>query len=115
MITEHEKAGRVGEAKAAGGEPSMRDLGGKVKDDLSELREAAERRREELLGEASRLVDEHPFLALGAAFGAGYVLSGALFSRLTARLAMVGARAYLGRVLKTTLGEELFGAAQARH
>ena len=100
---------RSDETSAGGTSPSMRDLGGKVKDDLAELREAADRRRAELLEQARQLMDQHPFLAVGAACGIGYVLSGALFSRLTGRLVLTGARMYLGRMLKDTLGAELFG------
>jgi hypothetical protein len=46
-----------------------------------------------------RRVHEHPYGALAAAAGLGYVLGGGLFTRLTARLLKVGAR--VGAALAT--------------
>lgn len=37
----------------------------------------------------------HPFLCLGAALGAGYILGGGLLTPFTARLLKVGARAFV--------------------
>jgi hypothetical protein len=82
------------------GDPSIREIGDQVKQDISHLREAAERRRDEVLGQARDFVQEHPVIAVGAAFGAGYVLSGALFSRMSLRLLGFGARWYAGRMLR---------------
>jgi hypothetical protein len=87
--------------------PSIRELGEKVKSDLHELRGVAEKRKDELFGELRALVGRHPFASVGAAFGAGYVLSGALLSRTTARAVRLGLRIYLGRLIKSTLGAEL--------
>lgn len=42
--------------------------------------------------EARRRVHDHPYRALAAAVGVGYVLGGGLFTRLTARLLTVGTR-----------------------
>jgi hypothetical protein len=41
--------------------------------------------------DVSRRVQEHPYGTLAAALGVGYVLGGGLFTRLTARLAKLGA------------------------
>jgi hypothetical protein len=91
-------------------EPSIREAGERVRDDLERLREAAERRRAQLLGELQRLVAEHPLGAVAAAFGVGYLLSGALLSRTTARVLGIGARIYLGQMVRGGLGEQLLGA-----
>jgi hypothetical protein len=87
--------------------PSIREVGERVKRDLGALRGAAERERAQILGEVQRLVDQHPFAAVGVAFAAGYVVSGALLSRATARLVRVGVRMYLGRLLRDTFGAPL--------
>ena len=71
--------------------------------DFDELREAAERRGEAALVELRALVDRHPLASLGVAFGTGYLLSGAILSRLTLRLAAMGARFYAGRLLHDML------------
>src|SRR4051794_26993688 len=94
----------MADTRTTGNDPSIRDIGGTVKQDLSQLRDVVEHRRDELLGQVRDLVAEHPVAAVGVAFGAGYVLSGALFSRLTWRVLSVGARWYAGRMLQGAVG-----------
>lgn len=96
----------------AGREQSLRELGEQVRDDLWALRETASRRRDELLGKARAQIDEHPLAAVGIAFGAGYLLSGALLSRLTMRVVVIGARWYLARTMKELLGGALVPAEE---
>jgi hypothetical protein len=43
------------------------------------------------ISDVSQRVQEHPYGTLAAALGVGYVLGGGLFTRLTARLAKLGA------------------------
>ncbi len=45
-------------------------------------------------------VDAHPLASVGIAFGVGYLLSGALFSRTTLQAATLGGRFALGGFLK---------------
>jgi hypothetical protein len=84
--------------------PSLRELGERVRRDLGELRGAAERERDQIMGQLRRVVDEHPLASVGVAFGVGYLLSGALLSRTTARLVRLGVRLYVGRFVRDTLG-----------
>lgn len=107
MDTKTTKQGEGGQ-----GERSLRELGEHVRDDLMELREAASQRREELLAEVRGRIDEHPLAAVGIAFAAGYLLSGALLSRLTMRVAVFGARWYLTRTMKELLGGALVPAEE---
>jgi hypothetical protein len=87
----------------------LREIGEKVKSDIEELRSAAERSRDALLEDLRKMVDQHPFAAIGVAFAAGYAISGALLSRTTLRAARAGARWYLARMLKERVGSELGG------
>ncbi len=83
------------------GHPTVEEATSRMRDDFESLREAAMRRREELVGKLRRFIDDHPFAAVGIAFGVGYVLSGALLSRTTAKLLGVGVKAYLGPMLSS--------------
>lgn len=85
-------------------EPSMSDIGAHVREDISQFREAAEKRQHELTDQVTQMVSEHPVASVAIAFGAGYILSGALLSRFTIRLATAGARWYLGRMLRDAIG-----------
>lgn len=97
-----EQQGHPGQAGQQQG-PSMHDVretSARVRADVDELR----REGEALLGQLRSLVDQHPLAAVGAAMGTGYVLSGALVSRTTLRIAMLGARLYLNKMLSRRLG-----------
>jgi hypothetical protein len=87
--------------------PSIEEIAARLRDDLHLLREAAQRRRDELVGWARRAVDEHPFAAVGLGVAAGYVLAGGLFSRVTLRLVGIGARMYFARLVQGAVGPGL--------
>jgi hypothetical protein len=68
--------------------------------------------RQELTGKANEIrttinnfVNAKPLQSVGIAFGVGYVLSGALISRTTFRLAQLGIRLAFGGALKQLIAE----------
>jgi hypothetical protein len=81
-------------------EPSLSDVGEKVRQDFQLFREAVQRETGELRERARTYVDQHPWAAVGAAFGIGFLLSGGLFSRATARTLAFGTRFLIGRAIK---------------
>ena len=97
------------ESESSGRASTIGEIGSRFREDLFALRESALRRRDELLSIAHRYVDEHPFAAVGVAFAAGYVVAGGLLSRTTLRLLRVGARIYLGNLVKGVVGEAIGG------
>jgi hypothetical protein len=82
------------------GEPEIREIEHAVQEDLNELGHAIRRRTGELRDAARGFVDEHPLASVGLAFGVGYVLSGALVSKTTARLLTFGGRLLIAGVLE---------------
>lgn len=72
----------------------------RVGDNFNELRDELSQRTQEIRDAVYGYVDEHPLAAVGIAFGVGYLLSGALFSRTTFKAASLGGRFVLGSVLK---------------
>lgn len=80
--------------------PSLSEVGDRLRDDIGMIREAVERETSQLRETALGFVKEHPFYAVGAAFGVGFVLSGGLFSKATARTLSFGTRFLLGRFMK---------------
>lgn len=83
-----------------GSTPSLENLGERVREDVKLIRRAAERQRDEILGRVRELVKEQPLLALGAAFGIGYLLSGALISRATGKMLLLSSRLAFAALLK---------------
>ncbi len=81
-------------------ENSMDDASRRIGDNLAELREEIGGKTRELRDAVGSYVDEHPVAALGIAFGVGYLLSGALFSRTSLRVATLGARVAVGGLVK---------------
>ena len=67
---------------------------------FDELRQQWSQRTQEVRAAVSSFVEERPLAAVGIAFGAGYLLSGALFSRLTARVVGAGSKLLLGNVVR---------------
>jgi hypothetical protein len=63
----------------------------------------ARRRGEEILERGRELVEQNPIPSVAIAFAVGYLLSGALFSRTTLRLALLGARLYFGPLLRSAV------------
>jgi hypothetical protein len=74
--------------------------GEQVEESFNAIRDELVRRAQELRDQIEGYVDEHPLAAVGAAFGIGYLLSGALFSRLTARVAGFAGRLAFGNVMR---------------
>ena len=97
MDETREATGTVG-GRGAG--PTIGEATAHMRDDVAQLREAAERRGDEVIEQIRSLVVEHPLAAVGAAFGIGYLLSGALVSRTTLRFGLLGARWYAGRMMR---------------
>jgi hypothetical protein len=91
--------------------PTLSEVGDRMRADVDLLRQTIEKKSDELRRAAVQLVDEHPYGALAAAFGLGYVLSGALFSRVTARALIFGGRFIVGNLLRQAVGGGAFGFA----
>ncbi len=81
-------------------EDTVDDVKQRVGDNFDDLRAQLSERTQELRETISNYVDAKPLAAVGIAFGVGYLLSGALFSRTTFKAAAVGGRFALGGVLK---------------
>lgn len=81
-------------------ENSVDDVKQRVGDNFEEIRAQLSERTQELRETISNYVDAKPLAAVGIAFGVGYLLSGALFSRTTFKAAAFGGRFALGGVLK---------------
>ena len=78
----------------------LHGAGERVAADIDQLREAVLQRTGEIRNTVNGFVQEHPYLAVGAAFAAGYVISGALVSRTTGRLLGFGMRFLVGAMVK---------------
>jgi hypothetical protein len=76
------------------------DLGARVGENFDELRSELGDRVQEIRETIGNYVDAHPLASVGIAFGVGYLLSGALFSRTTLKAATLGGRFALGGFLK---------------
>ena len=92
------------------GTPNVDEAREQLMGDLEMLREAVTQRGEAIRSTVTGFVNEHPLAAGGAAFGIGYLLSGALYSRTTGRLLGVGARFLLGALAKQVLAGGGLGA-----
>jgi hypothetical protein len=80
---------------------TTRDDGGeKVAEKFDELRAELGDRVQEIRETVTNYVDAHPLASVGIAFGVGYLVSGALFSRTTFKVARLGGRFALGGFLK---------------
>ena len=81
-------------------ENTMDDVKQRVGENFDEVREELGERVQEIRDTVSNYVEAHPLHAVGIAFGVGYLLSGALFSRTTFKAASIGGRFALGGFLK---------------
>ena len=81
-------------------ENTFDDVSSRVGDSFSELRDELAQRTQEIRDAIHSFVDERPLAAVGIAFGVGYIVSGALFSRTTMRLASFGGRFLVGNALR---------------
>ncbi len=79
---------------------TMDDVKQRVSENFDDVREELGDRVQEIRQTVTNYVDAHPISAVGIAFGVGYLLSGALFSRATFRAASVGGRFALGGLFK---------------
>jgi hypothetical protein len=75
----------------------------RLSEDFAELRDRVAERAEQLRAMASSFVQDRPLAAVAIAFGAGWLLSGALVSRTSGRLLRLGARLAIGLVLKNVV------------
>jgi hypothetical protein len=97
-------------------ENTMDDDKQRVSETLDEVREELGERVQELRETVTNYVDAHPITAVGIAFGVGYLLSGALFSRATFKAARIGGRFAVGGFLKQLvagIGPGLVAAAMS--
>jgi hypothetical protein len=81
-------------------ENSVDQGGNRIGENLNEIRQGIQEKTQEIRASLNSYVEEHPLGAVGIAFGIGYILSGALVSRLTARVVGIGGRIVLGNVLR---------------
>jgi hypothetical protein len=85
-------------------EKTMDDVKNRVGENFEEIRDQLTERTQELRETIGNFVEEQPLAAVGIAFGVGYLLSGALFSRTTFRAASFGGKFVLGGLLKQLVG-----------
>jgi hypothetical protein len=85
-------------------ENTMDDVKNRVGENFEEIRDQLTERTQELRETIGNFVEEQPLAAVGIAFGVGYLLSGALFSRTTFRAASLGGKFVLGGLLKQLVG-----------
>jgi len=81
-------------------ENTMDDVKQRVGENFEGVREELGERVQEIRDTVNNYVDANPLAAVGVAFGVGYLLSGALFSRTTFKAASIGGRFALGGLLK---------------
>ena len=81
-------------------ENTMDDVKQRVGENFEGVREELGERVQEIRDTVNNYVDANPLAAVGIAFGVGYLLSGALFSRTTFKAASIGGRFALGGLLK---------------
>jgi hypothetical protein len=82
---------------------SIDDVAERVGDNFEQLKQQFNERRQQFQSALHDFVDENPLRAVAIAFGAGYLLSGALFSRTTFRVAGMGGRMLVGGLIKNLL------------
>ena len=84
---------------------STENLSDTVGEHVEEIRQELSEKANELRETVTNFVQAKPLQSVGIAFGVGYVLSGALVSRTTARLAQLGLRFAFGGALKQLIAE----------
>jgi ElaB/YqjD/DUF883 family membrane-anchored ribosome-binding protein len=90
----------LGTAQERAMENDLRDVTRRLGDNFDEIRHEVGQRTQEIREYINSLVAEQPLAAVGIAFGVGYLLSGALVSRTTFRVARLGGRVVLGELVK---------------
>jgi hypothetical protein len=76
----------------------------KLRDDVGRIGQTLAEGRDSLLKPVLDLVNNKPFVAVGIAFGVGYILAGGLFSRVTLKLLSAGMRLGGMAVVNEVLG-----------
>jgi hypothetical protein len=84
-------------------ENTMDDVKQRVGENFDEVRQELGERVQEIRDTINNYVDAHPIASVGIAFGVGYLVSGALFSRTTFKAASIGGRFALGGLVKQLL------------
>src|SRR4051812_12065356 len=87
-------------ARSPAMENTIDDVKQRVGENFEGVREELGERVQEIRDTVNNYVDANPLAAVGIAFGVGYLLSGALFSRTTFKAASIGGRFALGGLLK---------------
>ena len=95
--------------------PSLSEVSDKMREDFTQLREAVQRETDALSRQARSYIEQHPYAAVGAAFGVGFLLSGGLFSRTTARTLAFGTRFLVGRLVRQMIAGAGAGMAFPSH
>ena len=75
----------------------------RIKHDVEQLGHAVEQRGSQLRERAFSFAHDHPYASVGIAFGVGYLISGALFSRATLKVVGIGGRFLAGALLKQVI------------
>ncbi|MBC7793755.1 MAG: hypothetical protein H7Z43_08605 [Clostridia bacterium] len=83
---------------------SFGDAGVRVRDDARQLMDSITSFTTQAQETITKTLDERPYVALGTAFGIGYLLGGGLRSKLTGLALTVGGRYFLN-----TMGSQLLG------
>lgn len=84
--------------------PSVAAAGVRVRDDARQLLTSISTFTTQAQEVITKTLDERPYVALGTAFGIGYLLGGGLRSKLTGLALTVGGRYFLN-----TMGNQLLG------
>jgi hypothetical protein len=91
----------------------INEVADRVGENFEEVKSRLGQRTRDLQSSVQQFVDDNPLGAVGIAFGVGYLLSGALFSRATFKAVSVGGRLVAGglmRQLAAGIGPALIGA-----
>jgi hypothetical protein len=86
-------------------EKSTEDLSESVGEHVDEIRQELSQKAAEIRDTVTSFVAEKPLQSVGIAFGVGYILSGALVSKTSFRLAQLGLRVAFGGALKQLLAD----------
>jgi len=81
-------------------ETNRDDVTRRVGEEFDAIRQELSQRTKEIRDAVAEFVDERPIQSVAIAFAVGYLLSGALISRTTLRVAHLGARFAIGAFLK---------------
>jgi len=93
------------DARTSGGAAPQGNAGSVLEDARTQLSGAWDRL------DLRSQVEQHPFRTLGIALGAGYVLGGGLFTKLTGRLLFGGIRMGMRLAALPVLRDEIMGLA----